>query len=223
MNEITDERKADTVRAQLEKICASSRFVNSHKLTQFLRLVVEESLAGRGSQIKEYSIGLEVYNRPSGYDPRVDATVRVEASKLRKRLSEYYSDEGQGDPIRITIPKGHYAPVFEYAAPKSTRNRFALPWRLILSTVAVVIFAAGNVVANQFKKAISARRTAADFNVSGVPYQRQLFPRWRYDRVHRQDRSRCRAGLGEESLAGRSPTDHGRRDGCLEAPLVPSN
>ena len=143
MNEITDERKADAVRAQLEKICASSRFVNSHKLTQFLRLVVEESLAGRGSQIKEYSIGLEVYNRPSGYDPRVDATVRVEASKLRKRLSEYYSDEGQGDPIRITIPKGHYAPVFEYAAPKSTRNRFALPWRLILSTVAVVIFAAG--------------------------------------------------------------------------------
>src|SRR5215472_17276105 len=143
MNEITDERKADAVRAHLEKICASTRFVNSHKLTQFLRLVVEEALAGRGSQIKEYSIGVEVYNRPSGYDPRVDATVRVEASKLRKRLSEYYSGEGQSDPIIIKIPKGHYAPVFEYAALENTRRRSGYPWRVILSAVAVAIVSGG--------------------------------------------------------------------------------
>jgi Tol biopolymer transport system component len=143
MNEITDQRKAEIVRAQLAKICASTRFVNSHRLTQFLRLVVEESLAGRGDQIKEYSIGVEVYNRPSGYDPRVDATVRVEASKLRKRLSEYYSGEGQGDAILITIPKGHYAPVFEYAAPENTRRRSVFTWPLILSAVAVVVVSMG--------------------------------------------------------------------------------
>ena len=143
MHEITDEQRADTIRAQLEKIRGSARFANSHKLIQFLRLVVEESLAGRGSQIKEYSIGVEVYNRPSGYDPRVDATVRVEASKLRKRLSEYYAGEGQGDPILITIPKGHYAPVFEYAAPEKTRRHFAFSRRLILSAAAVAIAAGG--------------------------------------------------------------------------------
>src|SRR5215469_6154341 len=143
MNELSDERQADTVRAQLEKICASTRFVNSHKLTQFLRLVVEEELAGRGSQIKEYSIGVEVYSRPSGYDPRVDATVRVEASKLRKRLSEYYAGEGQGDPILIKIPKGHYTPVFEYATLENTRPRFAFRWRRILLAVVVVFVGAG--------------------------------------------------------------------------------
>src|SRR6266567_2780775 len=109
MNDIWDEH----VRIQLQKISTSARFANSHKLTHFLRLVVEESLAGRGDQIKEYSVGVEIYNRPQGYDPRVDATVRVEATKLRKRLSEYYAGEGQNDPVLITIPKGHYAPVFE--------------------------------------------------------------------------------------------------------------
>ena len=165
MNEITDERKADTVRAQLEKICASTRFVNSHKLTQFLRLVVEESLAGRGSQIKEYSIGVEVYNRPSGYDPRVDATVRVEASKLRKRLSEYYAGEGQGDPILIKIPKGHYTPVFEYAAPENTRHRSALPWRLIFSAVAVAIASAGTwwIISSKRPFRLAAQRLISTF------------------------------------------------------------
>ena len=165
MNELSDERKADAVRAQLKKICASARFVNSHKLTQFLRLVVEESLAGRGSQIKEYSIGVEVYNRPSGYDPRVDATVRVEASKLRKRLNEYYAGEGQGDPILIKIPKGHYAPVFEHAAPENTRRRSAFPWRLILSAVAVVIVSAGTwwVISSRRPFRLGAQRLISTF------------------------------------------------------------
>ena len=143
MNEIGEERRPEIVRAQLEKICASGRFVNSHKLTQFLRLVVEESLAGRGSQIKEYSIGVEVYRRPSGYDPRVDATVRVEAGKLRKRLSEYYSREGQGDPIVIRIPKGNYAPLFEYATPENTSRQSPFSRRVILSAAAFVIASTG--------------------------------------------------------------------------------
>jgi hypothetical protein len=185
MNEITDERKADTVRAQLEKICASTRFVNSHKLTQFLRLVVEESLAGRGSQIKEYSIGVEVYNRPSGYDPRVDATVRVEASKLRKRLSDYYAGEGQGDPILIKIPKGHYAPVFEPAAPENTQRRPAFPWRLILFAAGVVIVSAGTwwIISSGRPLRLGAQRLISTF--PGLPYQRQFLAGRRHDRVHR--------------------------------------
>src|SRR6476620_11581089 len=133
MNEITDEKKVQAVRAQAEKISRSGRFANSHKLTHFLRLIVEESLAGRGSQIKEYSIGVEVYNRPSGYDPRVDATVRVEASKLRKRLAEYYAGGGQNDPVRISIPKGRYEPVFECAVPEKPPRRFRLPWRAVFA------------------------------------------------------------------------------------------
>src|SRR5262245_7189498 len=114
MKNIRDKPEGHSVRAQLNKISNSQRFTNAHKLTHFLRLIVEETLAGRADQIKEYTVGVEVYSRRQGYDPRVDSTVRVEATKLRKRLAEYYAGEGQNDQVLITIPKGHYAPVFEY-------------------------------------------------------------------------------------------------------------
>src|SRR5215468_6490535 len=105
MKDIRVEVGEESVRAQVNKISTSRRFEKAHKLTHFLRLIVEESLAGRGDQIKEYTIGIEVYSRRQGYDPRVDSTVRVEATKLRKRLSEYYAAEGQNDQVLIDIPK----------------------------------------------------------------------------------------------------------------------
>jgi Tol biopolymer transport system component len=111
-----------SVRAQVERVVASPQFANSPKLTRFLQLIVQEALSGRSDQIKEYLVGVEVYNRPGGYDPRVDATVRVEASKLRKRLGEYYDGQGRNDPVVITIPKGHYAPVFKDRAPEFTQK-----------------------------------------------------------------------------------------------------
>ena len=50
--------------------------------------------------------------RGADYDPEVDATVRVEASRLRYRLREYYATAGQDDPIFIDVPKGGYGAVF---------------------------------------------------------------------------------------------------------------
>lgn len=83
---------------------------------RFLRFVVDETLAGRGKQIKEYSIAIGVFGRPSSYDPQVDSLVRVQASLLRTRLSEYYSAEGSAETIRIEIPKGGYEPVIRRTA-----------------------------------------------------------------------------------------------------------
>jgi Tol biopolymer transport system component len=144
MKSIREEPGAETVRAQVEKISTSLRFVNAHKLTHFLRLIVEESLEGRGDQIKEYTIGVEVYSRRQGYDPRVDSTVRVEATKLRKRLSEYYAGEGRNDLVLITIPKGRYAPVFEYRPSEKPPGGPPFRWRLPLSAcVALAILAGG--------------------------------------------------------------------------------
>jgi Tol biopolymer transport system component len=111
-----EDNGADGIRAEVQKIARSARFVKAERLNHFLRLVVEETLSGRGDQIKEYVIGTEVYSRPVDYDPRTDATVRVEASKLRKRLSEYYSAEGRDDTVVIRIPKGCYRPEFEHRA-----------------------------------------------------------------------------------------------------------
>jgi Tol biopolymer transport system component len=105
--------EAEAVRAQIVKITASSGFAKSERISRFLRFIVEETLAGRGDNIKEYVIGTEVYARPADYDPRIDAIVRVQAAKLRKRLDLYYGSEGSEDELFIRIPKGGYRPEFE--------------------------------------------------------------------------------------------------------------
>jgi TolB-like protein len=101
----------DRVRQQLERLLASPIFVGSARLRRFLEFVVEKSLAGEGDRLKEYVIGVEVFDRDVEYDPRVDSIVRVEAARLRAKLSEYYQGEGRDDAVVLTLPKGGYAPV----------------------------------------------------------------------------------------------------------------
>jgi TolB-like protein len=108
-----DPATPDEVRAQLERILASETFATAARLRRFLRYVVERSLAGEGEQLKEYVIGVEVFDRDGEYDPRIDAIVRVEAGRLRAKLDEHEQGAGAADPVRIRIPRGSYAPVFE--------------------------------------------------------------------------------------------------------------
>jgi Tol biopolymer transport system component len=114
MNGITGAAK---VRAQVERILSYPAFTSANRLCGFLRFVVEEELAGRGADIKEYLIGVDVYRKSEAYDPRTDPTVRVDAGKLRARLTEYYETTGLNDPIVISIPKGTYVPCFESRVP----------------------------------------------------------------------------------------------------------
>jgi adenylate cyclase len=103
------------VRAELDRILATKGFSSAGRLTKLLRYVVEKTLAGETDQLKEYAVGVEVFERDSSYDPRLDSIVRVEAGRLRSRLDEYYNGEGAGSPIRITLPRGGYSAVFERA------------------------------------------------------------------------------------------------------------
>jgi hypothetical protein len=99
--------------AELNKILSSTVFSNSRRAVDFLRFVVERTLAGEARYIKEYRIGLEVFGRNGSYDPKLDPVVRIEAGRLRSKLAEYYRNEGQNDPIQIELPKGTYVPVFQ--------------------------------------------------------------------------------------------------------------
>jgi adenylate cyclase len=107
----------DQVRSALERVLAAPEFVNATRLSRFLRFAVEKSLAGAGTEIKEYLLGVEVFDRGQDFDPRLDPIVRVEAGRLRGKLEEYYAGGGQGDHVRIIIRKGSYAPTFEATAP----------------------------------------------------------------------------------------------------------
>lgn len=108
---------AVNVRKHIEKILRCDVFASSERMSRFLRFAVEEALAGRAGQLKEYSIGLEVFDRPPSYDPRTDPLVRVEARRLRDKLKTYYQTEGRTDRFRIELPKGSYAPQFRLYSP----------------------------------------------------------------------------------------------------------
>jgi eukaryotic-like serine/threonine-protein kinase len=104
---------APMVQAQLSRILASEVFLRSPSLTRFLRFAVEKSIDGQALELKEYVLGVEVFERKqSSFDPRLDPIVRVQARKLRLRLKEFYETEGRNDPLVIDLPKGGYAPVF---------------------------------------------------------------------------------------------------------------
>jgi TolB-like protein/Flp pilus assembly protein TadD len=103
----------EAVSAQLHKLVQSRHFARSGRMRRFLQFAVEHALAGTGDQIKEYSVGVEVFDRKLDYDPRTDPIVRVEARRLRDKLKAYYNSEGLNDAVMIELPKGAYMPVFE--------------------------------------------------------------------------------------------------------------
>ena len=100
-------------RQQLERVLTSVTFRQVDRLKRFLNFIVTEALAGRGSQLKEYVIGVQVFDKDSSFDPRADPIVRVQARRLRARLERYYGEEGGADALVIELPKGGYSPVFK--------------------------------------------------------------------------------------------------------------
>ncbi|HKA18839.1 MAG TPA: tetratricopeptide repeat protein [Blastocatellia bacterium] len=105
-------QRDQAVRRELDTILSSSGFVQSKRLTDFLRFVVERHLDGKDDELKETLLAIEVFGRRADYDPKQDSIVRTEAGRLRSKLIEYYAGEGRNDTVVIELPKGRYAPVF---------------------------------------------------------------------------------------------------------------
>ena len=100
------------VREELGRVLISPEFRTSKRSQEFLRYVVEHVLSGQAELLKERTIGIDVFGRSTDYDPGEDATVRVKAGEVRKRLGLYYSEQGALDLIRIELPLGTYVPEF---------------------------------------------------------------------------------------------------------------
>jgi len=115
--------KPEAVLTQLARILASPQFAHSERLSRFLKLAVE--VAQTGEALKEYRIGVDVFDRGKHFDPRTDPIVRVQAAKLRSKLLEYYADGGATDPLVISVPKGSYAA--EVRAAERARTTSAAP------------------------------------------------------------------------------------------------
>src|SRR5256885_11359292 len=87
----------EAIRRQLDRVGSSATFQQVDRLKRFLEFIVLESAAGRGNQLKEYVIGVHVFDKDASFDPRTDPIVRVQARRLRARLARYYAEEGQHD------------------------------------------------------------------------------------------------------------------------------
>ena len=125
----------------MERILSSPCFTQNDRLSKFLGLIVEWKLQGRSAELKESLLGVEVFDRKPGFNPRRDSIVRTEAAKLRERLARYYAEEGAGDPIRIDLPKGGYVPVFRRAnTPQDAQTaKPEFRWRFITAAVAFML------------------------------------------------------------------------------------
>ena len=149
MNSSTDQRgsapelepSATDVLSELDVVLSSKEFRAAPRLSRFLRYVVEQGLAREPELLKEYAIGLHVFDRRESFDPRTDTIVRVQARGLRQRLKRFYADEGRSSKLVIEVPKGGYAPRIRIrqletsAAPRKAK--------LVALAVVAVLFVIG--------------------------------------------------------------------------------
>jgi TolB-like protein/Tfp pilus assembly protein PilF len=112
----------------LDRVLRSELFVHSNRLSQFLRFAVEQTLNGHEESLKEYTIGTEAYGRKSDFDPSQDTIIRTEARRLRRKLKEYYENDGKSDEIVIFMRSGSYVPVIRWRA--SLEGQPELPERV---------------------------------------------------------------------------------------------
>ncbi len=115
------ERKisAEEMKEQLESLVRDEVFRSSKRSIQFLRYVVEQTIEGCAHQIKERTVGIEVFGRDPSYDTNIDHVVRTAAIEVRKRLAIYYGQDQHRSELRMSLVPGSYIPVFTRPAGES--------------------------------------------------------------------------------------------------------
>ncbi len=183
LDDMREKPSTSEVHAALQRILASRCFQQAERASDFLRFVVEQTLAGAGQRLKGYTIGVEVFGRPADFDAQSDALVRVEAGRLRRRLVEYYAGEGSADPVRIDLPRGAYVVDYDFAcrgeealeppALAAEVQQSSLAWRRIAFSLGALLV--GTVVVIAWQQT-ALREAARSLAVLEAP-QRSEWPR----------------------------------------------
>ncbi len=129
-------------RELLYRVTGSQVFQKSNRLREFLLFVGERALLDPNVHVREQDIGVEVFGRPAGYDTSQDTLVRVQASQLRKKLQQYFAEDGKDEPMVIELPKGGYLPLFKTRPalpPMESEAQLQHPQRWLPWTTAAVL------------------------------------------------------------------------------------
>jgi hypothetical protein len=139
----------DANQVQIQRIVSSRAFKTSEVHRNLVTYLAEKSLSGEAQNLKEYTVGLDVFGKPASYDPRQESVVRMHVGRLRQKLAEYYRTEGSNDSIIVDLPKGAFAltfaprPVAGVVSADGPRPRI-LPRELALvASLLVAVLAAG--------------------------------------------------------------------------------
>jgi hypothetical protein len=142
------------VHEELRRLVESPVLQHAESLCLLLRYLVDHALTKPKEHLKEYQIAVDVFGRPETFDPRIDSTVRVQTSRLRNKLIEYYASLGPQDPVVIEIPRGSYTAVFHWRQPEEVTEPPAAaapiaapvgpqpargPWGWLLATVFALV------------------------------------------------------------------------------------
>src|SRR5271154_6805009 len=102
------------IEEQLERLLSNRHFSHSRRFPAFLRFVVEKTLSGSTDQLKERTLGIEIFGRHADYDTSSDPIVRVTAAEIRKRIAQYYQEPDHEVELRISLDAGSYVPQFHW-------------------------------------------------------------------------------------------------------------
>ena len=164
-------------RRQIEVICASQAFRNRDSFRRLLTYLADRTLDGSADALKEYTLGLELFGKPDSYDPREDATVRVQISKLRQKLEEYYLSEGKDAPVLVELPRRQLAltfqvrptlPVVEPPPPLAIRSPIR-SWHIALGAVLL------GFIAFELGRHFSSKPPSAAASTSPAPAEIETF------------------------------------------------
>jgi hypothetical protein len=169
--------------AAVERLAKSQVLHGSESLCKLLRYLADHSLRNPGVPVKEYQIATEVLGRPADFDPHLDSAIRVQAGRLRMKLAEYYSSEGEADPILVELPKGSYTLSFQLRPllPKSqieepsqeTRNRkqarhILLNWSAAVVALSILLAAGVAMLVVRWENRTQAANSSARPGASPV-------------------------------------------------------
>ena len=165
--------------AELDRILSSAAFAHVERPRRFLRHLVETALRGESILLKETVLGIEVFDRPASWDPRLDPIVRQEAGRLRKRLARYYGAEGARSPLRIELPVGGYVPGFRSAIAPPARLR-KRSWPVLVLALVIAAALLGFLFLHARSNSLGRHRTAApeaeELCLRGVYYWQKRTP-----------------------------------------------